>query len=287
MATISINNSSLTFVEKGKGTVVIFVHGSINDYRIWNDQMEIFSNHYRVIAYSRRYHYPNGWNGDGSDYNLDLHVNDLVAFIRALSPGRVHLIGSSYGAFVSLITAIKHPELIKTLVLGEPPVLPLLVSNPDNPFQLLSLFMRDFSRAKLFLKFGLKYMKPAQNALKNNKLEEGVRIFANGALGEGGYDKLSSELRATFMDNAQSLKVELLGAGFPAFPKEKAREMTIPALFVYGENSPRLFHAISDILIDLIPNCEKVVIPGASHLIHCQNPAVYNRKVLEFLSKYN
>ena len=287
METVSINNSNLTYVEKGKGTTVIFVHGSINDFRIWNDQMEIFSKQYRAIAYSRRYHYPNEWNGDGSDYSLDLHVNDLVAFIRALNSDRVHLVGSSYGAYVSLITAIGNPELVKTLVLGEPPVLPLLVSDPDNPIQLLSLLLRDFSRAKLFLKFGLKYMKPAQNALKKDKLEEGVRIFANGALGEGGYDNLSSELKETVMENSQSLKVELLGAGFPAFPIKKAREMTIPTLLVYGENSPALFHAISDLLFELLPNCEKVVIPGASHLIHCQNPAVYNSKVQEFLSKYN
>jgi non-heme chloroperoxidase len=287
MATISINNTNLTYVEKGKGTVVIFVHGSINDYRIWSDQMEIFSDRYRVIAYSRRYHFPNEWNGDGSDYSLDLHVNDLVTLIRALTPDRVHLVGSSYGAYVSLIAAIRNPDLIKSLVLGEPPVLPLLVSNPDNPFQLLSLFIRDFSKAKLFMKFGLKYMKPAQNALKENKLEEGVRLFANGALGEAGFDNLSPELKATLLDNSQSLKVELLGAGFPAFPKDKAREMTIPALFVYGENSPGLFHAISDILLELLPNCEKVVIPGASHLIHCQNAAVYNKRVLEFLSKSN
>ena len=63
--------------------------------------------------------------------------------------------------------------------------------------------------------------------------------------------------------------------------------MAIPALLVYGENSPVLFHAISDILYELLPNCEKVVIPGASHLIHCQNPDEYNLKVLEFLSKNN
>lgn len=287
MATITINSSNFEYIEKGSGAAVVFVHGSINDYRIWKDQMEPFAKQYRVIAYSRRYHYPNEWKGDGSDYNIELHAQDLAAFIKALNLGRVHLVGSSYGAYTSLMTAIKNPGLIKTLVLGEPPILPLLVSNPDNPLKILSLFIRDFSTAKNFMKFGLKFMKPAQKALKNNQLEEGVRLFAGGALGEGGYEKLSDEVRATFMDNARALKVELLGPGFPPFPKEEASKMTIPTLFVCGKNSPKFLHSISDLLINILPKCEKVVIPNASHLTHGENPVSYNEKVLAFLSRHN
>jgi pimeloyl-ACP methyl ester carboxylesterase len=286
MAIINIDGTSIEYVEKGKGTPVIFVHGSLNDYRIWKDQMEPFSKQYRAIAYSRRYHYPNEWKKDGSDYSLNLHVNDLVEFIRALKLDKVHLAGSSYGAYTSLITAINNPGLVKSLVLGEPPVLPLLVSDPDSPLKILSLLFRDFTSAKIFMNFGLRYMKPAQKALKNSRLEEGVRLFANGALGEGGYDKLPEELKSTFMDNAPSLKVELLGEGFPPFPETEAGKLAIPALFVYGENSPKLFHAISDKLMKILPNSEKVVIPNASHLTHGQNPVVYNEKVLEFLSRH-
>jgi len=287
MATITINSSNFEYIEKGSGAPVVFVHGSINDYRIWKDQMEPFAKRYRVMAYSRQYHYPNEWKGEGFDYSIELHAQDLAAFIKALNLGRVHLVGSSYGAYTSLMTAIKNPDLIKTLVLGEPPVLPLLVSNPDNPLQILSLFIRDFSTAKSFMKFGLKHMKPAQKALKNNQLEEGVRLFVGGVLGEDGYGKLSDEIRKTFMDNAQALKVELLGPGFSSFPKEEASKMTIPTLFVYGKNSPKFLRSISDLLMGILPKCEKVVIPNASHLIHGDNPAGYNEKVLEFLSKHN
>ena len=172
MGKITFNNSTFEYIEKGSGVPVVFVHGTINDYRIWKYQMEPFSKRYRAIAYSRRYHYPNEWKGDGSDYSIGLHAKDLAAFIKALNLDSVHLVGSSFGAYTSLITAFNHPELIRTLVLGEPPVLPLLVSNHENPLQILSLFIRDFSTAKSFMKFALKYMMPAQKALKNNQLEK-------------------------------------------------------------------------------------------------------------------
>jgi len=287
MPTISINGSSFEYVEKGSGLPLLFVHGGISDYRIWEKQIEPFAQQFRVIAYSRRYHYPNPWQGDGSDYSISLHSRDLADFIKALNLEKVNLAGNSYGAFTSLMTAINNPELVKTLVLNEPPVLPLLVSNPDNPVQILSLFMRDFSTAKSFMNFGLNHMKPASKALKNNEMEKGVRLFAEGALGNGKYEEIPDEVKAIFMDNAAALKAELLGPGFPQFPEDKAKLLATPALFVYGESSPKFLCTISDLLLKILPHSEKVIIPGASHLTHGQNPNAYNSKVLEFLLKHN
>ncbi len=286
MARITLNGSDFEYVENGSGSPVIFVHGGITDYRIWKDQMDPFAKKFRVFAYSRRYHYPNEWKSDGSDYTIGLHSRDLVAFIKALNLEGVNLIGNSYGAFISLMTAINNPGLIKALVLNEPPVLPLLVSDTDNPFQLLSLFIRDFSTAKSFMNFGLKHMKPAMKALKDNQMEKGVRLFADGALGEGRFEKIPIEARSTFMDNAEALKAELLGPGFPPFPKDKAGQLSIPVLFVCGINSPKFLLSITNLLLNILPNAEKVIIPDASHLTHRENPIDYNEKVLGFLSTH-
>jgi non-heme chloroperoxidase len=284
MATLKVNGANFEYIEKGKGKPVIFVHGGISDYRIWKNQMEPFAEKYRVFAYSRRYHYPNKWEGSGSDYTVGLHAQDLAALIKALDLDNVCLIGNSYGAYTSLITAINNPDMVKALVLNEPPVLPLLVSNPDNPFQILSLLIKDFSTAKSFMKFGLKHMKPAIKALKDNQFEKGVRLFADGALGDGRFEKISDDAKSTFMDNSKALKAELTGPGFPPFPKDKARKLSIPALFVYGEKSPEFLWSISDLLLNILPDSKKVVVPDASHLTHGENPEFYNKAVLEFLT---
>jgi non-heme chloroperoxidase len=46
---------TLHYVEAGKGTPVIFVHGLLSDEGYWADQLGPFAEHYRAIAYSRRY----------------------------------------------------------------------------------------------------------------------------------------------------------------------------------------------------------------------------------------
>jgi pimeloyl-ACP methyl ester carboxylesterase len=78
-----------------------------------------------------------------------------------------------------------------------------------------------------------------------------------------------------------------LGPGFPEFSKEEVSKITIPALLVSGENSPRFFKTISDKLHDLLPNSTYFVIPGVSHNMHVADPEVFNEKVLEFLNIHN
>ena len=43
----------LTYIERGEGDPVIFVHGGFIDYRSWYFQIRPFSERYRVIAYNR------------------------------------------------------------------------------------------------------------------------------------------------------------------------------------------------------------------------------------------
>jgi pimeloyl-ACP methyl ester carboxylesterase len=287
MASIQLNGTSFEWREKGSGPPVLFVHGSACDFRTWNNQIAPFSERYHTLVYSRRYHYPNTWKGDGSDYTVTLHAQDLEAFLKSFDTGPVNLVGSSYGAYIALLTALKNPDLVKSLVLGEPPVLPLLLSDSDNPLEVLKLLMTDFKTGKSFIRFGMKSMKPAQQAFRKGNVEEGVRLFTSGVLGEGGFEQMPAEEKATVMDNAPALQAELLGPGFPPFPKESIMKLIIPTLLVYGEGSPRFFHAISDKLSALLPVSEKVVIPDASHEIHGDNPHAYNEAVLEFLSRHN
>ena len=85
-------------------------------------QMDTFSKNHRVIAYSRRYAYPNKQViNDSADYTVTPHAKELAEFIKALNLEQVHLVGHSYGAFTALLATIDHPELVRSLTLGEPP----------------------------------------------------------------------------------------------------------------------------------------------------------------------
>jgi pimeloyl-ACP methyl ester carboxylesterase len=92
---IRTDNTSLAYLEQGQGVPVVFLHGSgATDLRTWGQQIEPFAEQYRVVACSRRYHYPNPWIGDGAEITSTyIHASDLAGLIGALEWSRVHLVG--------------------------------------------------------------------------------------------------------------------------------------------------------------------------------------------------
>ena len=120
---IPINGTTLNYMERGQGAPVLLVHGTLGDYRTWDGQIEALSRDHRVISYSRRYHFPNEWPPTASSFSAVIHAEDLAALIQRLDVGPVHLVGHSFGAFISLLVAREHPELVRSLTLAEPPVM--------------------------------------------------------------------------------------------------------------------------------------------------------------------
>lgn len=94
----------------------------MGDYRSWEPQLGPFSQHFHVLSYSQRYSYPNRNPVIASDHSAFAEAEDLAALIRQLTLGRVHLVGASHGAYAALVLALQHPEVVRTLVLAEPPV---------------------------------------------------------------------------------------------------------------------------------------------------------------------
>ena len=90
MAVVDVNDARLEYTDVGQGEPLVFVHGSLEDLRIWRRQVELFSAHFRVVAYSRRYHHPNAAPGvDDPAYTASLHAADLADLIEKLdlAPG--------------------------------------------------------------------------------------------------------------------------------------------------------------------------------------------------------
>src|SRR5712691_10788735 len=88
---VRVRGTDLRFVERGTGIPVVFVHGSLGTLESWGPQIDAFATRFRVIAYSRRYHWPNAAQPDGLAYALSLHADDLIALTEALGLERVHL----------------------------------------------------------------------------------------------------------------------------------------------------------------------------------------------------
>jgi len=145
---VRVNDLTLHYIELGQGTPVLLVHGTLEDYRTWDGQLEALSKGYRLISYSRRYHYPNEWPKDSTDFSVTIHARDLAAFIKALNLPPVHLIGHSYGAYIAFLVARDHPEVIRSLTLGEPPVMPLLKTTLEGDALLTAAITRSIATSE-------------------------------------------------------------------------------------------------------------------------------------------
>lgn len=271
---VHVHGTDLHYFEFGSGEPVVFVHGSIGDYRTWSNQFEPFSARYKVIAYSRRYHYPNPWVGDGTDYTTRRHADDLSAFIEAIDLGPVHLIGQSTGATIATLCASSTPELIHTLTVNEPDIIPWLLEMDGGQEQFDELVAR--------------VDMPSSKAMAEGNFELCMKTFVDGVVGTGTFDSLSSEMRAVILDNVPELKAEFLSAAsyYSPFTEQDAKRIAVPTLLVEGEASLPLYLRISARLGQVLPNARRVTIPGAPHAAHTIAPDAFNHAVLAFLSRH-
>jgi len=284
--TVTVNEAELAYDERGSGDAVIFVHGGISDLRIWEKQMATFSENHRAIAYSRRYAWPNPDVPDGVDDQMWPHADDLAELIRKLDAAPAHLVGNSWGAFICLLTALRYPELVRSITVEEPPVIPLFVSNQPKPHELLKLFLTRPRTGAALMKFFGTAIGPAVKAFKKADLDGGVRVFARGVLGADVYESLPAEVKEAMLANGKALSSQLLGSGFPAFTEADVRRIKTRTLLITGKKSPALLPRLTDRLQELLPNAQRVDIADASHLMHYEQPAAVNRAVLDFIAAH-
>lgn len=282
MTSVDINGYSLKYIEQGGGEPLVLVHGSASDYRTWQAQLDEFGQRFHTISYSRRYHWPNEAIAEGADYSMAEHVDDLEALLDSLGAAPAHLVGHSYGAIVSLLLAVRAPDLVRTLVLAEPPAITMFVSNSPKPLELLKLLVTRPRTAVGIIKFGATGFNPATEAVKRDEMDEALEIFGAASLGADTFDSLSPERLEQARDNL--IKAEFLGSGFPPLDDDQVRSVQAPTLLLSGQASLGLYARLLDRLQELLPHVERAEIPDASHIMHEDNPSAYNATVLSFLA---
>jgi pimeloyl-ACP methyl ester carboxylesterase len=281
--TVSINNYEFNYVEKGTGEKVILIHGSSSDYRTWENQINVLSKDYHVISYSRRYHYPNKRIERGNDYSMKEHVEDLKGLINYFGNTPVNIIGHSYGALIGIELACTNPEIIKKMILAEPPAIRLFVSNTPKPREILSLLFKRPKTAISIIKLGAIGIDPATKAAQKDDMVSAMQLTGKAILGKQFFNNLSEKRKEQALINLTA--AELTGSGFLPLNPEKLKQIDIPILLVTGEKSPKVFGNLADRLEELFLNVKRVEILNASHIMHEDNFNEYNSKITSFLKE--
>ena len=106
---------TLRYLDVGKGTPVVLIHGLAGDYSAWLAQIEALQKDYRVIAFDNR--------GAGRSTQVDEPVStadladDTLALMDHLGVERAHVVGRSMGGAVAQHMALKAPQRVLSLTL--------------------------------------------------------------------------------------------------------------------------------------------------------------------------
>lgn len=262
----------LHYFARGRGEPLIFLHGGMGDCYSWAPQMEYFGDAYHAIAYSRRHNYPNRNSIADTNYGAHDEASDLAALLHALRLGPAHVVGTSYGALTALTLAVEKPELVRSMVLAEPP---------------LHHWVRASSEGQtLYEQFITSVWAPAAKAFSDSEQQTAMRILYDGIWGRPTFDTLPHDIASGIMRNAPSMRALTMSSNpFPDLARADVRALRTPALLVCGENAITLHRRVNEELAQCLPNAEAMVIPGAGHGSARENAAAFNEAVGAFLRR--
>ena len=226
------------------------------------------------------------------DYTADRHKKDLEEIVKKINAEKVILIGQSWGAILATLFIADNPDKVeKVIFTGAGSIQPmreeLLNTNPPD-----SLNLR----------------KPPYTNREANEKSKNIRIsamtFWAKTFGKKlGTDKeaddfqtyLNSELnKATVCDTSKALKAES-GGGFysqimtvKSFSeikdtRPKLKGSKIPILIMKGQCDNQPWGFVNEYL-ELFPNHQLKIIPGAGHSISVEQPELYLNSIRGFLN---
>ena len=268
---MTVNGTNLSYETLGDAKhTVVFVHGGFADRRIWELQRAAVAPRHRFVAVTLRYFGTEPWTDQGEQFSQETHVQDLVAFIRKLDGGPVVLVGRSYGAYTALVAAMRHPDLVRGLVLNEPPIWSLLTTPAE----------------RAGLADDLKGMAPVRAAAQAGRIDEATRLFADWVNAEpGGFDALPAATQRMHLDNARTVPLQLvMAARNIPIGCDQLAQLTMPAVVTKGALSRMSLRLAADATSRCLPRSRLVDIPGARHDAPRQQPQAFNAALSDFLA---
>jgi pimeloyl-ACP methyl ester carboxylesterase len=267
MMHVHVNGVDLEYVDEGIGVPVVFSHGGGSDLRYWEPQRKDFAARYRFVAYSHRFHGTDSWPAEG-DYSADAHTSDLVAIIRQLEAGPVHLVG--FSTAIALRATLSSPDLVRSLTIIEPNVPWLMEGDPEGE-ALLGWWREENARIRA---------EGAGDAERSAKLW--FELVNN--RGPGTFDAQPEALRRMWLDNFSARRP---AARSPQpLTCEKLGAIRTPTLVLGAEYGMPYSRKILGILAACIPGSRLIVIHSVTHFMSHQAPDMFNEVVLDFLAQH-
>jgi 3-oxoadipate enol-lactonase len=258
----TINGFRMNFAVDGPeaATAVVLHHPLATDLTIWDELTAALVPRYRVVRFDAR--------GQGASeataapYHFATLTADTVALMDHLSVGRAHFLGLSMGGMVGQHLGVEHPQRCASLILCSttsrmPPEAQPLWDERAKAVREKGMASQVQLALPRWLAAATMTSKPALVARMTRYLE------TTPVEGYAGWCQAIRDLNVT----------------------DRLKTIKLPTLVVVGSEDPSTPPAAAQAIHREISGSQLIEVPGVSHQLHVEEPATFNRHVLEFLDR--
>jgi pimeloyl-ACP methyl ester carboxylesterase len=265
MERASIGGLELEYELVGSGEPVVLLHWGIGAR--WAEPLlrePALAGRHRLLNYHRA-----GFAGSDTvegAITMPDHAKHCSLLLDELGLRPAHVVGHSSSALLALQLALDFPDSVRSVVLMEP-------ARPTPPTEAQAEFLREF-------------VQPAVAFYRAGDRAAALDRFATGVFGPGYRAPLDQGLPGG-LEQALADADAFFGQELPAVQRweltaEEAGRVTQPVLAVLGEHTAPTFPERLELLTSWLPRVERFELPGATHLLHVQNPGGMAEALAEF-----
>lgn len=261
MTHLRINGAELYSEAAGSGEPVLLLHGGFCSLESLRAISDALIPDYRALAFERSGH---GRSADiAEEYSYPRGVADVLAYLDAQDLESVHVIGYSDGAIIGLLLALEHPGRVRSLVAISANLDPTAFTHSTEGTHMPQL---DSPPAHVSLT-----VSPGEPASAEGPKPDLERMHY-GSLSPDGPDHADVVLEKLFR----------LWTNEPQIDPAELSKVTAPTLIMSGDRDTiRVDHSL--LIASSIPGAQLCIVPGATHGLVAERPALISAVIRDFL----
>ena len=267
MPTAIVNGVKLYYEVTGEGFPLVLSHEFAGTYKSWEPQVRFFSRRYQVITYNHRGFPPSAVPSKEAAYSQEILVEDLHQLLHHLGIKQAFVGGCSMGGNIALNFGITHPEMTRALI---------VVATGAGTTNRKSFEDRLGDLARQIETEGWP-------AIAGRYAGEPNRVQLLRKDPKGGQEFTSDLAAHSAKGSVLTIRGVILKRPSISELEPELRKLTVPTLIMIGDEDDMCLDPAL-IMKRHIPGSGLLILPQAGHAINLEEPDIFNRAVLDFLT---
>ncbi len=270
---VTANGLRFHYLEWGEpdNPPMLLLHGFAQTGHSWDFVALSLCDRFRVIALDQRGHGDSEWAADG-DYSPDTQQVDLHAIVESIDLKDFVLMGLSMGGANAFTYAAHHPERVKALVIVD--AAPQTERNGTSRIRQFTAQDDELDSIDAFVQRVVGFNSRRDPQQVRGSLAHNLKQLPNGKWTW----KYDSRLRSPNRNIGRDPDTVQRLWGY-------VESLQCPTLVVRGGESDVLASDTAGAMHERIPNARLTTVEKAGHLVPGDNPAGFQKAVIEFLAE--